>query len=93
MIGDRCFITAVRPNRDASEKLALGDEVFAWEGSEPTRDNFKTLGYIFNTLLSLQKTTLRIRTPNCEERQVELTPKVIQEKKVLDIHNDSDLWR
>lgn len=93
MIGDRCFITAVRPNRDASEKLALGDEVFAWEGNEPTRDNFKTLGYIFNTLLSLQKTTLRIRTPNGEERQVELTPKVIQEKKVLDIHNDNDLWK
>ncbi len=24
MIGDRCFITAVRPDRDASEKLAAG---------------------------------------------------------------------
>ncbi len=46
MIGDRCFITAVRPNRDASEKLAAGDEVLTWQGYAPTRETLWTMSYI-----------------------------------------------
>jgi len=32
MIGDHCFITAVRTKPAASAKLAAGDEVLAWQG-------------------------------------------------------------
>jgi hypothetical protein len=53
MIGDRCFITAVRPNRDATEKLAVGDEVLTWQNFTPKRDTLWTMNYIFNGLLSL----------------------------------------
>jgi C-terminal processing protease CtpA/Prc len=93
MIGDRCFITAVRPNRDASEKLAAGDEVLAWQGFTPKRDNLSTMSYIFNTLLSLPVMNLSVRGPDGATRTVEVTPKVTREKQVLDLHDDNDFWK
>jgi len=93
MIGDRCFITAVRPNRDASEKLAAGDEVVAWQGYTPKRENLWTMGYVFNTLLSLPAMNLDVRGPDGATRKVEITPKVTREKQVLDLHDDNDFWK
>ena len=93
MIGDRCFITAVRPNRDASEKLAAGDEVLTWEGMAPQRNNFATMSYIFNTLLSLPMMTLTVRGPDGATRKVDVTPKVTRGKQVMDLTNDNDYWQ
>jgi C-terminal processing protease CtpA/Prc len=93
MIGDRCFITAVRPNRDASEKLAAGDEVLTWEGMAPQRNNFATMSYIFNTLLSLPMMSLTVRGPDGVTRKVDVTPKVTRGKQVVDLTNDSDFWQ
>jgi C-terminal processing protease CtpA/Prc len=93
MIGDRCFITAVRPNRDASEKLAAGDEVLTWQGMAPKRGNFATMNYIFNTLLSLPMMSLTVRGPDGATRQVDLTPKVTQGQRILDLNNDNDFWK
>ncbi len=93
MIGDHCFITAVRPGRDISEKLAPGDEVLQWQGFAPQRDTLWTMNYIFNTLLSLPAMNLVVRGPDGRERNVQVTPKVTREKQVLDLHNDSDFWK
>ena len=93
MIGDRCFITAVRPNRDASEKLTPGDEVLTWQGYPPTRETLWTMSYIFNTLLSLPVMNLSVRSPDGATRQVEIKPKVTQDKRILDINNDNDYWK
>lgn len=93
MIGDRCFITAVRPNRDASEKLAPGDEILTWQGYRPTRETLWTMGYIFNTLLSLPVMNFTVRGPDGRERKVDVTPKVTREKQVLDLNNDNDFWK
>ncbi len=71
MIGDRCFITAVRPNRDASEKLAPGDEVLAWQGYTPKRENLWSMSYVFNTLLSLPVMNLSVRGPDGATRKVD----------------------
>jgi carboxyl-terminal processing protease len=93
MIGDRCFITAVRPDRDASEKLAPGDEVLDWQGFAPNRENLSTMSYIFNTLLSLPAMNLDVRGPNGVTRKVEVTPRVTREKQVLDLSDDNDFWK
>jgi len=93
MIGDRCFITAVRPNRDASEKLAPGDEVLAWQGFTPTRETFPTMNYIFNMLLSLPVMNLTVRGPDGATRKVEVTPKVTREKQVLNLNDENDFWK
>lgn len=93
MIGDRCFITAVRPNRDASEKLAAGDEVLDWQGFAPHRETLSTMSYIFNTLLSLPVMNLSLRGPDGTTRKVDVTPKVTREKQVLDLNDDNDYWK
>jgi C-terminal processing protease CtpA/Prc len=93
MIGDRCFITAVRPNRDAAEKLAAGDEVLAWQGFTPSRETFSTMTYVFDTLLSLPVMNLDVRRPDGTTRKVDVTPKVIREKQVLDLTDDNDYWK
>jgi hypothetical protein len=90
MIGDRCFITAVRPNRDSAEKLAAGDEVLAWQGFTPSRETFSTMTYVFDTLLSLPVMNLDVRGPDGTTRKVAVTPKVIREKQVLDLTDDND---
>jgi C-terminal processing protease CtpA/Prc len=93
MIGDRCYITAVRPNRDASEKLAAGDEVLDWQGFAPKRETLSTMSYIFNMLLSLPVMNLSVRGPDGTTRKVDVTPKVTREKQVLDLHDDNDYWK
>ena len=93
MIGDRCFITAVRPNRDASEKLAVGDEVLTWQNFTPKRDTLWTMNYIFNGLLSLPVMNFVVRGPDGAPRKVDVSPKVTREKQVLDLHDDNDFWK
>lgn len=93
MIGDRCFITAVRPDSDVSEKLAPGDEVLQWQGFTPQRDTLWTMNYVFNTLRSLPVMSLVVRGPDGRERSLQVAPKVTREKQVLDINNDTDYWK
>ncbi len=93
MIGDRCFITAVRPNRDASEKLAVGDEVVTWQNFAPKRDTLWTMNYIFNGLLSLPVMNFVVRGPDGAPRKVDVSPKVTREKQVLDLHDSNDFWK
>ena len=52
MIGDHCFVTAVRPNNPASEKLMPGDEVIGWEGYAPAK------GHTLENGLSVQRPLL-----------------------------------
>jgi hypothetical protein len=95
MVGDHCYVTAVRPNRDASEKLAAGDEVLLWQGFAPTRQTLSTMEYVFNTLLSLQVMSLGVRGLDGMERKVDINPKVTRDKQVLDLAsgNDEDYWK
>jgi C-terminal processing protease CtpA/Prc len=93
MIGDRCFITAVRPNRDATEKLAVGDEVLTWQNFTPKRDTLWTMNYIFNGLLSLPVMNFVVRGPDGAPRKVEVSPKVTREKQILDLNDNNDFWK
>lgn len=93
MIGDRCFITAVRPNRDASEKLTPGDEVLTWQGFPPTRETLWTMSYVFNSLLSLPVMNFTVKGADGTTRKVDVTPKVTQEKRVLNINEENDFWK
>jgi C-terminal processing protease CtpA/Prc len=95
MIGDHCFITAVRPGSDASEKLSPGDEVLTWDGFAPSRDTFWKLNYMLMTLSAGGSQHFTIRTPAGAERQTEVKAKVIEGKRILDLtgNGDGDIWQ
>jgi Peptidase family S41 len=50
MIGDQCFVTALRPNSDAAQKLRLGDQVLSLDGYTVNREDLWQLEYYLNFL-------------------------------------------
>jgi C-terminal processing protease CtpA/Prc len=93
MVGDRCFVTAVRPDGPASEKLTPGDEVITWEGNNPTRNTLWKLSYTLNRLYSFPIQHLVVRSPDGTVRKVEITAREQREKRVLDLTNGGDIWQ
>src|SRR5262249_39068697 len=41
LIGDRCFITQIRPDTDAEKKLHIGDEILTLDGYTVDRKDFE----------------------------------------------------
>jgi C-terminal processing protease CtpA/Prc len=95
MVGDRCFITAVRPGTDATEKLAPGDQVVAWQNFAPTRENLWRMNYVFIQLYNAPGMHLTIRHADGSEATVDVATKSRQEKRVLDLTStdSNDLWQ
>jgi len=93
MIGDRCFVTSVRPGSDASEKFSPGDEVVAFEKYAPNRDVFWKLNYIFTTLYATPSLHFVVRSPAGAEREVQVSAKLHQGKRVLDLTSENDLFQ
>ena len=50
MVGDRCFVTALKPKSDAEAKLKPGDEVISVDGFRPTRSTLWKMGYRYYAL-------------------------------------------
>jgi C-terminal processing protease CtpA/Prc len=93
MIGDRCFVTDVRPHSDASEKIAPGDQILSWEGYAPDRTTLWKMKYAFDQLFAVPDHKLNIRHPDGTEAEVDVQPKVRQGKRILDITSGDDYWQ
>src|SRR5579863_1477422 len=93
MVGDRCLVTAVRPDGPASEKLMPGDEVVRWEGFSPTRNNLWKMTYAFNRLYGFPIQHLAVRSPDGAQRSVEIAALEHREKRVLDLTSGGDIWQ
>lgn len=94
MVGDRCFVTAVRPDGPAAEKLSPGDEILAWQGVKPARNTLWKMEYAFDHLYALDVHRFDVRTPDGAERKVEVTAKQTRMKQLLDLTSaDGDIWQ
>lgn len=82
MVGERCFITAVRPGTEAAGKLKPGDEVLTIENYRPTRQNLDKINYVFNRLFPGSAVHLVIRNLDGAQQTLEIVPKTRDEKTV-----------
>lgn len=76
MVGDRCFVTAVRPGSDAEAKAVKpGDEVVSLNGYVPHRDDLWKMRYVFLLLRPQPGLRVSLRDPEGRKREVEVMAK------------------
>lgn len=91
MIGDRCFITAVEDGSDAAAKgLKRGDAILAIDGLRPTRDNLWGILYVYRALAPRGTVRLQVQSPGGQAREVEVTAKVEQGKRFMQLTRSAD---
>ena len=93
LVGDRCYVVRVRPGSDAEAKgLKPGDEVMAINGFSPTKDNFRKMEYVFNTLRPQGSLHLDLRDPAGRQRTTDVNTKFIEKKRLTDLTSGGDIW-
>ena len=90
MIGDKCYVVAIKPGSDADTKLKLGDQVLAADGHQPTRGNLWKMNYLYYSLRPQPGIRLIVQSPEGQPRQVDVMAKVKEGKKRLDFTNNLD---
>jgi C-terminal processing protease CtpA/Prc len=96
MIGDKCFVTSIKPNSDAEKVgLKVGDEVVKVEGFKPTRKDLWKMNYYFNALSPRGGLNVFVKSPSEKEpRELNVPAKVVQlkaAKTVGDLLRESDV--
>jgi len=94
MVGDRCFVTQVKPKTDAFEKLHPGDEIAHFQGYSVSRDDFHDIDYFFHGLSPSPVEELDIFAPDGERRSVSVKSSYREVKRSLVVGDDenNDLW-
>jgi len=91
MIGDKCYITAVKPGSDAEAKgLQPGDEVYSIDGFGPTRENHWKMLYSYFSLRPRAGVHMVITKPDGKQQELDVMTKVTQQKRVLDLTGTSN---
>ncbi|MGB7280802.1 MAG: S41 family peptidase [Candidatus Acidiferrum sp.] len=85
MIGDGCYITELRPETDAANKLHPGDQVLALDGYTVNRKDLWQLNYYLNQLAPKPASEFTLRAPNGELRKEQVLTKYEQRKHLQDL--------
>lgn len=92
MIGDECYVVAVKPGSDAAAQgLKEGDRIISVERFKPTRKEFWKMRYFYNTLSPRAGFNVVVQSPGAEPREMNLKAKVTQGKRVLDLNSDIEI--
>lgn len=86
MIGDKCYITAVKPGSDAAAKgIKVGDRVVGINGFQPSRDVFWKMEYTYNVLRPMPVMRLVVESPGSAgaPRQLDVAAKIKQGQRRL----------
>jgi C-terminal processing protease CtpA/Prc len=95
MIGDKCFVTRIRPGTDAASKLHVGDQVLALNGFKIAIDTFHDMTYFLQVLSPAPAEMLDIQTPSGEHKQLTIEAKVRMGKQITDLTGGGeggDFW-
>jgi C-terminal processing protease CtpA/Prc len=78
VIGDRCFVTEVKPGSDAAAMgLKAGDQILHFNGQTPTRNNLWLIHYIIYALEPQEDIKLKVRDADRKDREVSFKSKFI----------------
>ena len=93
MIGDRCFVTDVRPGSDAASKIHPGDEILKLGAFAVTRKDFQDIQYYLNSLAPQPVLGLSLRDPQGATRNEQVLTKFLTQQKVVGLsYGDANLW-
>jgi C-terminal processing protease CtpA/Prc len=95
MIGDKCYVVAVKPGSDAELKgLKPGDQIHTVENFKPSRGDIWKMNYYYRALSPRPGLRVIAQSPGGEPRQLDLAAKVVKGALVVDVLRDlSDLLR
>lgn len=93
MVGDKCFVTGVKPKSDANDKgLKIGDQILTLEGFRPTRKDLWKMSYYYNALNPKTKLRLVVQSPGSNQfRELELNSKITRSQRIIDLSNSMDI--
>jgi C-terminal processing protease CtpA/Prc len=78
-IGQKCYVTAVRPESGAEKKgVKRGDEVVAIYGIAPARDNLWKMNFVHNVLRPQASLRISLLSPTGEKKDLEIEAKIRQ---------------
>jgi carboxyl-terminal processing protease len=82
MIGNDCFISAVKKGSDAEKQgVRIGDKVYSLETFEPTRDSLWKLMYFYTALSPQPKIRLALIDETNNIRQLMIEAKILNESQ------------
>ena len=89
MVGDKAYVTAVKPKTDAEAKgLKPGDLVVSVDGYAPSRDNMWKMYYRYYALMPANRIRLMVQSPgDSAPKEVEVTAKITRGSTVVDWGN------
>jgi carboxyl-terminal processing protease len=93
-IGDRCYVTRVRPGSDAdAQGLRAGDQILAINGLPLIREDFAKVEYILTILAPQPELKLRVRGADGKERQLQVAAKIREVPKLIDLSDPGVYYR
>jgi len=96
MVGDRCYITQVRPKSDAEARgVKPGDQILTINGYELTKDNLWKIQYVYSVLRPQAGLRFELQDPSGARRQVDVAAKIRETKHLSDLTmsgGGGDIW-
>lgn len=87
-IGDKIFVTAVKPGSDADAKgLKPGDEIISIDGFQPNREELWKIQYFYYALRPKAGIKLIVKDPKGDEREILAMAKVDMGKRIKDFED------
>ena len=90
VIGDKIFVTRIRPKTDAAAKLHIGDQILAFNNFKVNPQNFHDIYYLLEILSPAPSVTLDILSPAGEQARVVVNSMLQPGKAVIDISDASN---
>lgn len=92
-VGDKVFVTSVRPKSDAEAKgLKAGDEILKLEGFRPNRKELWKMVYYYYTLSPRTKLNLTVaHASGGDPADIEIAAKIRTKSRILNLTNTFDL--